>query len=115
MSKWHRVNLIDMLNLKARLLEELQKIDGIEDRPSPVSGGSALFYKGKEFAHFHNANELDLRLTSKVIKAQGLSHPEDSLHHPSRSRNSPWIELRFTTTNDMKKLAALVKLAVAEL
>ncbi len=61
-----------MDKLKADLLTELRKIAGIEDRPSPVSGGSALFYNGQAFAHFHNDNELDLRLTKRVIKTLGL-------------------------------------------
>ena len=87
-----------MDNLKAKLLDELRKIDGVEDRPSPVSGGSALFYRGIPFAHFHNENELDLRLTKKVIKRLGLSHPTGSLHHPDRSPNSPWIEVRFNSS-----------------
>ena len=104
-----------MDNLKAKLLIELRKIDGVEDRPSPVAGGSALFYNGKEFAHFHNENELDLRLTKKVIKTLGLSHPADSHIHPNRSANSPWIEVRFNNADDIEYVSKLVKLAVAQL
>ena len=104
-----------MDNLKAKLVDELRKIEGVEDRPSPVSGGSALFYHGKEFAHFHNENELDLRLTKKVIKALGMSHPPGSHHHPNRSPNSPWIEVRFNKSSDIENVSKLVKLAVAEL
>jgi hypothetical protein len=104
-----------MENLKAKLLHELRKIEGVEDRPSPVSGGSALFYRGKSFAHFHNGNELDLRLTKKVIKSLGMSHPTGSYHHPKRSPNSPWIEVRFHNSDDIVRLSELVRLAVAEL
>jgi hypothetical protein len=104
-----------MENLKAELLEQLREIEGVEDRPSPVSGGSALFYREKSFAHFHNDNELDLRLTKKVIKALGMSHPSGSHRHASRSPNSPWIEVRFNNVGDVAKLVQLVRLAVAEL
>jgi hypothetical protein len=104
-----------MDNLKTQLLDELRKVDGVEDRPSPVSGGSALFFNGKPFAHFHNEHELDLRLTKKVIKALGMSHPADSLHHPKRSPNSAWIEVRFNNSSDIGNLSKLVRLAVAEL
>lgn len=104
-----------MSNLQSLLLKELRKIDGLEDRPSPVSGGVALFYQGKEFAHFHNENELDIRLTAKVIKAQGLSHPIDSTYHAKRSPKSPWIEIRFNSSSDFANLRKLVTLAVAEL
>jgi hypothetical protein len=103
-----------MSELKEKLLVELRKIDGVQDRPSPVSGGTALFYAGKEFAHFHDGNELDLRLTKKRIQALGLSHPLGSIHHPTRSPNSPWIEVRFKDEDDVKKLEKLVRLAVSE-
>ena len=104
-----------MDNLKTKLLDELRKIDGVEDSPSPVAGGTALLFHGKEFAHFHNENELDLRLTKKVIKALGMSHPPDSRIHPKRSANSPWIEVRFNNSDDIEKVSKLVRLAVSEL
>jgi hypothetical protein len=101
--------------LKQQLLETLATIDGLTADPSPVSGGTALSYRGREFAHFHNDNELDLRLTKKVIQAQGLVHPPGSIHHPSRSPSSPWIEVRFTTASEVTRTAQLVKLAIAQL
>jgi len=104
-----------MDNLKTKLINELRKIDGVEDSPSPVAGGTALLYRGKEFAHFHNENELDLRLTKKVIKSLGMSHPPGSAQHPNRSPNSPWIEVRFNDSGDLEMVSKLVRLAVAEL
>ena len=104
-----------MTTLKTRLLGELRHIDGVEDRPSPVAGGTALLYFGKEFAHFYDDNELDLRLTKSVIQAEGLSHPPGSIHHPTRSLSSPWIEVRFATPKDISHVARLVTLAVARL
>ena len=104
-----------MNTLKTQLLNELKLIEGLEVRPSPVAGGTALFYRGREFAHFHNDNELDLRLTKSVIAAEGLTHPSASIHHPTRSLSSPWIEVRFNTLKDIAQVARLVKLAVAKL
>ena len=104
-----------MEQLKTKLLLELRRIEGVEDRPSPVAGGSSLFYFGKEFAHFHNANELDLRLTKTVIRELGLKHPTGSVHHPGRSQNSAWIELRFAVAADIKRVRELVELAVTKL
>lgn len=104
-----------MDSLKEALLTELRKIDGVEDRPSPVSGGTALFYRDKGFAHFHDGNELDLRLTKKQIQLLGLSHPAGSVHHPGRSPNSPWIEIRFRTQDDVAYVKTLVQIAVAQL
>ena len=104
-----------MNTLKARLLDELRKIEGVEVVPSPTAGGTALLYLGKEFAHFHNDNELDLRLTKSVIQAERLTHPAGSIHHPTRSMSSPWIEVRFTSPEDIRPVVRLVGLAVAKL
>lgn len=104
-----------MDSLKASLLTELRKIDGVQDRPSPVSGGTAMFYRDKEFAHFHDGNELDLRLTKKQIQRLGLAHPAGSVHHPGRSPNSPWIEIRFKSDRDVAQVAKLVHIAIAQL
>ena len=104
-----------MSHLKTELIKQLRLIDGLEDKPSPVSGGSALFFHGKEFAHFHDDHELDLRLTARVIKAQGLSHPVGSKIHPTRSKNSPWIEIRFQNAKELSEVSRLVRLAIQEL
>jgi hypothetical protein len=104
-----------MATLREKLILKLEDIDGLKNQPSPVVGGSALFFNDKEFAHFHNDNELDLRLTKKVISSEGLSHPMDSLHHPKRSAGSPWIEVRFEKVSDLKNIVKLVKLAVDQL
>jgi hypothetical protein len=104
-----------MAKLREKLIKELEDIDGLKDQPSPVAGGSALFFNDRAFAHFHNDNELDLRLTKKVIISEGLLHPKDSLHHPKRSAGSPWIELRFEKVGDLKNIVKLVKLAVDQL
>lgn len=104
-----------MDQLRTKLLMELRKIDGLEARLSSVSGGTALFFRGKPFAHFHNGNELDLRLTKKRIKELGLSHPRDSIDHPNRSPNSAWIELRFVSADDIARLTGLVEMAICEL
>ncbi|MBC7429783.1 MAG: hypothetical protein H7336_14305 [Bacteriovorax sp.] len=41
------------MSLKSDLVKKLEMIPGLEDRPSIVAGGSAIFYKNKEIAHFH--------------------------------------------------------------
>ncbi|WP_087461673.1 luciferase domain-containing protein [Oleiphilus messinensis] len=101
-----------MPSLKEKLIAEVEKIPGLRNMASPVAGGSALHYHDKEFAHFHNDNELDLRLTKKLIQQENLIHPPDSFVHPKRSPNSPWIELRFNTDAEMNEVVRLVKLGV---
>jgi len=101
-----------MSAFRKKLIEEVEKISDLTDKPSPVAVGSALFYKDKEFAHFHHDIELDLKLTRKLIKQQGLLNPSDSEMHPNRSINSQWIELRFENASEVEEVARLVKLAV---
>jgi hypothetical protein len=100
---------------KQQLLQLLASVEGLTAEASPVGGGTALFFRGKEFAHFHNDHELDLRLTKKIIASLGLSHPSGSVHHPVRSAGSPWIEVRFNSEQEVQRVAELVKLAVAQL
>lgn len=104
-----------MVQAKQQLLDLLASVEGVTIEASPVAAGTALFFRGKEFAHFHSDNELDLRLTRKVIASLGLSHPLDSVHHPTRSTHSPWIEIRFKTPSEVLRAAELVRLATAQL
>ena len=104
-----------MPSLKQDLLELLAPIEGFTAQPSKVAGGTALFYCGKEFAHFHNDNEIDLRLTRILIKSLGLSHPATSEQHPTRAASSQWIEVQFQTAYEVHCVAELVTLASAEL
>ncbi len=105
-----------MGTLRARLVERVKEF-GVENRPlaGRDDGFSALCYRGTPFAHFHNDNELDIRLTKSVISREGLNHPPGSTYHPKRSKTSPWIELRFHTPADLDHVARLVKLAVEAL
>lgn len=103
-----------MSKLRKDLFKKLQRIPGLEDRPSKVSGGSAIFYKGKEIAHFHNDNEIDVRLTKKVIRQEGLNHQSDSEIHKHRSPSSEWIEIRFKKSEDVTEVVRLFKLALKQ-
>lgn len=104
-----------MPSAKQELLALLRPIAGFTAEPSKVSGGTALFYRGKEFAHFHHDNEIDLRLTRQVIQALGLARPSGSEHHRTRAPSSNWIEVRFHTTEEVRHVAELVKQAIARL
>lgn len=105
-----------MADLRTELIRRLEKF-GVEHRPWPGrdDGFASLCYGGKEFAHFHDGEELDLRLTKVVIEREGLVHPPDSRVHPNRSARSPWIEVRFTTRTDLNRVVRLVKLAIEQL
>lgn len=101
--------------LKQDLLAALAELPGLEARPSPVAGGTALFFRDREFAHFHHDTELDLRLTRPLIRALGLTHPADSLQHPGRAASSPWIELRYADADGVRRVVELVRKAIEQL
>ncbi len=70
-----------MTALRAHLVELLAKL-GVEEHLLPGRNDDfaslsyrGLSYRGKVFAHFHNDNELDIRLTKQVIAREKLTHP----------------------------------------
>jgi hypothetical protein len=105
-----------MTSLRSQLIKRLEKL-GVEHRPMPGrdDGFAALCHGGKAFAHFHDDNELDIRLTKTVIDSEGLVHPSGSVVHPKRTKRSHWIEVRFTTAAHLDRVTRLVKLAIGQL
>jgi Family of unknown function (DUF5519) len=106
-----------MPNQKAILSEKITSIPGVSEKYWPTENGgfTSFIYKGKDFAHFHSGNELDIRLTKKVIASEKLEHPSDSVDHPNRSKNSPWIEVRFNTQQEALDVYRLVELAIKQI
>jgi hypothetical protein len=104
--------------LRDQLVRRLAKL-GVEHQPLPGrdDGFASLSYAGQAFAHFHNDNEIDIKLTRAVIEREGLVHQVDSNVHPtrSRSRSSHWIEVRFATAKQVDRVVELVKLAIEQL
>ncbi|NDY93844.1 luciferase domain-containing protein [Ideonella livida] len=100
--------------LKEALLARLATVHGLEARPSPVAGGTALFFHGREFAHFHHAQEIDVQMGRPLIQTLGLKAPGDSIQHPRRAPSSPWIELRFHTPEEVEQVAAWIMEALKQ-
>ena len=107
---------LSMPRLRQQLIARVRPL-GVENRewPGRDDGFSSLHFQGKEFAHFHNDNELDIRLTRTLIRREGLVHPDDSETHPDRSPNSHWIEVRFNRPGDLDRVVRLVELAIKQL
>jgi hypothetical protein len=103
-----------MTSLRKQLIARLAEL-GVEEKPVPGrdDGFAGLSYCGKDFAHFHHDEELDLHLTRSVIAREGLVHPSNSRVHPKRSKTSHWIELPLKTVSDLDHVTRLVKLAIA--
>lgn len=99
-----------MSKLRKKLVQELLNKPGVIEVKFPErdDGFTAIQVYGKDFAHFHHDNEIDIRLTKAFIAEQSLIHPAGSVVHPKRSENSPWIEMRFSNEEDVMEIVRLV-------
>ena len=106
-----------MSKLKASLTEKILGIAGVSEKHFPTASGgfTSFIYKNIEFAHFHPTDEIDLKLTKKVIASEKVKHPKHSAVHPKRSSGSPWIELRFSSAKEVNEVFRLVKLATEKI
>jgi hypothetical protein len=102
-----------MSTLRKSISEKLHAL-GVEERawPGRDDGFASLSYRGKEFAHFHNEGEIDIRLGKDAIKREHLVHPADSIVHPDRAKGSPWYEMKLRTVADVDEAIRLVRLAI---
>lgn len=100
-----------MPDIRKQLVRELLKIEGVTEIiwPDRSDGFTSLSYDGKDFAHFHNDNEIDIRLTRAIISSELPAPPGTSKNHPNRSPNSPWIEIRFFDKSDIDEIIRLTK------
>ena len=99
-----------MSKLRKNLVGQLTAMPDVSEVtwPGRTDGFTSLEHNGREFAHFHHDHEIDVRLTRSLVRKHGLSHPPDSRHHPKRSVNSPWIEMRFSSKAEVEQIVDLV-------
>ena len=101
-----------MSDLRDAFEDRLRALDGITvERWKEGYHLIVVNYHGKEIAHFQARDVLDIRLTPKFIKEQGLSRAPCKEHHPKRSKNSRWICVPFKTEADLDVLMQLVDYA----
>ncbi len=83
---------------------------GVQRTKSRWSNETAYVIKGKEFAHFHGQNELDVRLT-RVFQRKFGSRLEEDSRIRLRPRPSEWIAITLATKEDTDFAFELVKQA----
>ncbi|WP_227981274.1 luciferase family protein [Agarivorans sp. B2Z047] len=107
--------IAEQSSLKQQLHLWLEAQQGVNSVfwPNDKGGFYGFRYKECEFAHFHQSDELDLKLGKNTIAKLGLVRPVRSLVHPKRSAGSAWIELAFSDSQDLEKIKDLVKLAIS--
>lgn len=102
-----------MAALRQKLINELEQISGVDVHPwKPDRDFMVIDYTGKEVAHFHGNNELDIRLSPKVVKRDGLTHAPDRVGHPNRKNGGTWLIVRFTRESHLAEMVRLIKMAI---
>lgn len=93
--------------LQVRLLDQLN----LEEKKSKFSANTALFFGKKEIAHFHQGNELDLRLTkAEIKKGQWLAKSDPRLSQ--ERKGSEWVQVRFRKEEDLSFILQLTAIAI---
>lgn len=102
-----------MAKLRKMLINELEKIPGIDVHLwTPERDFMVIDFKGKEVAHFHGNNELDVRLSPEVVKREGLTHASNRVGHPNRKNGGTWLIVRFTRESHLAEMLRLVEIAI---
>jgi hypothetical protein len=93
------------MNLAAQLAAHIATLPGVREGASRFgpSGRAAWFVSGREFAHLHADDLLDLRLPRRIQ----ASVKEDPRAHFRKSR-SEWLEFEFHQPQDIGFLVPLV-------
>lgn len=97
--------------MRTQMESRLKEIEGVDIVTWKDTGFVSVTYNGKEIAHFHGDTTLDLRLSQKIIRAEGLSRDASQEYHPERSLNSLWICVSFNSEAEIEDLMGLVKQA----
>lgn len=104
-----------MTDLRAKLERRLKDIPGLKIELWKDTDLVCLFFEGKDFAHFHGKTVLDIRLSPKIIREEGLSRDVSHQIHPNRSKNSRWIGVELKSEDDVREITHLVERACNEL
>ncbi len=98
-----------MMEAREILVNRLSALDNVKVGLWKDTDLLCVFYRGKEFAHFHKDEEIDIRLSQKFIKQEGLVPLENSPYHPKRSKKSRWMQFRLDTEQNALDLVSLVQ------
>ncbi|MFK7893328.1 MAG: luciferase family protein [Granulosicoccus sp.] len=102
-----------MAELRRKLIRELEKNPDIDVHLwKPDSDLTVIDYKGKEIAHFHGNNELDIRLSREIVKRDGLTHDTKRVGHLNRKNGGRWLIVCFTRSGHLPEMMRLLKLAI---
>ena len=97
------------MTLRNELIESILDLPDVDLRPSRFGSGEAFFVGRREFAHFHAGNEIDLRVTKKVLRT--LCEDLEADRRADYRKTSDWLAFRFPRRKDLERALELVTLA----
>ena len=99
-----------MNSLTEQLVARIRGLPGVSEGASRFGpkGRAAWFVAGKEFAHLHADDLLDLRLP-RALQASLTGDPRARF----RKSRSEWLEFEFHSSADVARLAELARSAWA--
>ncbi len=84
--------------------------EDIELKKSKFSSAEALFIRHREIAHFHSAQEIDIRLTRAEIRRRGYSKSDDK-RLTVISPTSDWVVVKFKRADDLPLVHEIIETA----
>ena len=100
------------MSLRDSLAAAICKLSGVSQRASRYSDQPAFYIADREFAHFHDGNVIDIRLTRPVIR-ELINRGATDARLVVRS-TSDWAEFTFSHEGDLVRALELVEDAVIE-
>ena len=100
------------MSLREKLSAAICALPGVSRRKSRFSDSPAFYIGRREFAHFHDGNVIDIRLTQTVIR--DLARNDQVDHRLSIRASSEWAEFAFPQEGDLVRAMELVEDALAE-
>ena len=97
--------------LRDDLTKLIGDLPGIECRASRWSDQPAFFLGGREVAHLHDGNVVDIRLTRAVIRKLGLREQKDG--GMVLRGSSDWAEYSFARRADLERALVLVNYVIS--
>lgn len=96
-----------MISPRQTLETALSALPDVSIEPYKDTALICVLYRGREIAHFHDQQEIDIRIPTKFARRANLGEPLTSGRHPNRSKKSIWRIMRFHNQDDVTALVAL--------
>lgn len=100
-----------MVSVRPEVERELDRLPGLDRRPSRHGDGRSYFVAEREIAHFHGEARLDVRLTKERIAEMRSERTLDARIR-TRGPSAQWVALPLVSPKDVPLAIHLVEEAM---